>query len=63
MYGFFVVSVICFCGGNFFVGGLWENLDVSGCKYKLERINRLDKFFKVRYMYFRVSLEWVLLIG
>ena len=58
-YGPPAASATRFCGGNFSAGGLWENPDASGCKYKSERTNRLDKLSKVRYMYFRASLERV----
>ncbi|XP_068758664.1 LOW QUALITY PROTEIN: adhesion G-protein coupled receptor G6-like [Montipora capricornis] len=47
-YGPPAASATRFCGGNFSAGGLWENPDASGCKYKSERTNRLDKLSKIR---------------
>ena len=38
------------CGGNFWTGGVWKNPDVSSCKYKSERTNKLNNLAKVGYM-------------
>ena len=35
------------CGGNFTTGGMWESPDVSLCKFKSERTNKLNNIAKV----------------
>ena len=35
------------CGGNFWIGGVWENPDVNDCKYKSARTNKLNSLAKV----------------
>ena len=46
-YGPRAASATRLCGGNFLAGGTWKDPDVSRCKYKSERTNKLDKLAKV----------------
>ena len=38
-------------GGNFSTGGVWESPDVSLCKYKSERTNKLKNIAKVGHFF------------
>lgn len=43
------------CGGNFTTGGMWKSPDVSLCKFKSERTNKLNNIAKVGH-YFDISV-------
>ena len=43
------------CGGNFTTGGMWKSPDVSLCKFKSERTNKLNNIAKVGH-YFNISV-------
>ena len=58
-YGPPAATATRYCGGNFLTGGLWESPDVSRCRYKSERTNKLDSLAKVRHT-FRKSVYFVL---
>lgn len=38
------------CGGNFLTGGVWKSPDVSLCKYKSARTNKLNDIAKVGHL-------------
>ena len=46
-YGPTVANGTRLCGGNFSSGGVWKDPDVSNCKFKSERTNKLNALAKV----------------
>ena len=46
-YGPTVATGTRLCGGNFSSGGVWKDPDVSSCKFKSERTNKLNALAKV----------------
>ena len=46
-YGPPAASATRLCGGKFWTGGVWKNPDVSSCKFKSVRTNKLNNLAKV----------------